>query len=261
VRGRVENILDYASVKKYRSGDNPARWAGHLRHLLAAKEDVHTVQTSCRVAVRRNTRVDSQAAREHQHGGACVGVACLDGNPQPGRSWRAVGRDQGRVLAIPPQRMKREREHRVPLSDAALGVLDKMRPERRSDPMFAGQADNKPICDKAIVKLLMRMGYGHVTLLGFRSAFKCWAIEQTEFAYEVSEMAFAHAVGDKVEEAYRRGDLREKRARLMQTWAKHCGGKSAGAAAHDPERRFATVNDVLRKAPVPLAVGRLTQSA
>jgi integrase len=123
--------------------------------------------------------------------------------------------------------MKGGREHRVPLSADALAVLNKVGKGDPEDFVFAGRK-NRPLSNMALLMLLRRMGHNKLTAHGFRSTFRDWAAERTNFSSEVAEMALAHSIGDKVEAAYRRGDLFEKRRQLMAEWAKFCtGGKSA----------------------------------
>jgi integrase len=120
--------------------------------------------------------------------------------------------------------MKAGKEHRVPLSDAAMKTIEKMAAIRLSDYIFPGQRTSRPLSQMAMLMLLRRMGRGDLTAHGFRSTFSDWCAEQTNFPSEVREMALAHAVGDKVEAAYRRGDLFEKRRQLAEAWARYCGG-------------------------------------
>jgi integrase len=119
--------------------------------------------------------------------------------------------------------MKAGKEHRVPLSDAALGILEDLRKVRQGEFVFPGSRNGRPISNMAMLMLLRRMGRGDLTAHGFRSSFRDWAAERTTFAAEVAEMALAHVVSDRVEAAYRRGDLFEKRRELMAAWAQFCG--------------------------------------
>lgn len=127
-----------------------------------------------------------------------------------------------RTWTIPAGRMKAAKQHQVPLSDAAIAVLAKMGKTRLNDFIFPGAKDDKPLSDMSLTAVLRRMGRRDLTVHGFRSTFRDWAAEQTNFSRDVAEMALAHAVGDKVEAAYRRGDLFEKRRRLMSAWARYC---------------------------------------
>jgi integrase len=131
------------------------------------------------------------------------------------------------VWIIPPERMKADKEHRVPLAPRAITILKEMAEIRTSDFVFAGAKLGRPLSNMALAMLLRRMGYGHITAHGFRSSFRDWAAERTSFPREVAEMALAHKIPDAVEAAYRRGDLFEKRRRLMDAWAEFCARKPA----------------------------------
>ena len=117
----------------------------------------------------------------------------------------------------------------MPLSDAALAIVEEMAAIRQGDFVFPGGRAGRPICNMAMLMMLRRMGRGDLTAHGFRSSFRDWAAERTDFPAEVAEMALAHAVGDKVEAAYRRGDLFQKRRQLMDAWARHCATVKVGA--------------------------------
>ena len=135
--------------------------------------------------------------------------------------------------------MKGGREHRVPLSDAALAIIDHVAAIRSGDYLFPGAQAGRPLSNMAMLMLLRRMGRDDLTVHGFRSTFSDWCAERTAFPAEVREMALAHAVGDKVEAAYRRGDLFEKRRHIMEAWAKFCGAPSVVHTAVVPIRRGA----------------------
>jgi len=136
-----------------------------------------------------------------------------------GTRWSEIDLES-RLWTVPAGRMKAGREHRVPLSDAALEILSRL--DRTGDLAFPGQRRGRPLSDMAFLMLLRRMGRGDLTAHGFRSTFSDWCAEQTNFPSEVREMALAHTVGDKVEAAYRRGDLFEKRRRLAEAWGRYC---------------------------------------
>ena len=127
-----------------------------------------------------------------------------------------------RLWTIPAERMKADKEHRVPLSDAAIAILEDLQRVRQGDYVFPGGRAGRPISNMAMTMTLRRMGRGELTVHGFRSSFRDWAAERTGFPAEVAEMALAHAVSDKVEAAYRRGDLFQKRRQLMDAWARYC---------------------------------------
>jgi integrase len=227
VRGRIESVLDWATVRGYRQGDNPARWKGHLDHLLPAP-------TKAKQAVRQvNGRDEHHAALAYRElpefmaglrdrsglAARCMEFVILTA----ARTGEAIGTRwseielESRLWTIPGTRMKGGREHRVPLSDAALAVLRSLYDARKGDKVF-------PVSNMAMLMLLRRMGRGELTVHGFRSTFSDWCAEQTNTPSEVREMALAHAVGDKVEAAYRRGDLFAKRRELAEAWGRYCSG-------------------------------------
>jgi integrase len=223
VRGRIEAILDWAIVRKYREGENPARWKGHLDHLLPARAKVqkaghHAALPYDQMADFMKTlrAVDGTAARALEF---AILTAARTGEVL-GANWAEIDLEK-HLWVIPPQRMKAGREHRVPLSYAAMTVLKAL--NGREGPVFKGGKADKPLSNMALLMTLRRMKRTDLTAHGFRSTFRDWVAECTDFPHEVAEMALAHAVGDKVEAAYRRGDLFEKRRKLMDEWAQYCG--------------------------------------
>ena len=138
-----------------------------------------------------------------------------------GTTWAEIDLDKA-VWTISPDRMKTAKEHRVPLSDKALALLGEMQDAAVSELVFPGAQSNKPLSNTAFLQLLKRMGRGDLTAHGFRSTFRDWAAERTAFPRDVAEMALAHTIGDKVEAAYRRGDLFDKRRKMMSAWADYC---------------------------------------
>jgi integrase len=230
LRGRIEAILDWAKVREFRSGENPARWRGHLDHLLPAKSKVRQVKHHA--ALPYGQIGAFMAGLRDQPGGAARAFEFLIlSATRSGETLGAIWNEfdlAARLWTIPAGRMKAGREHRVPLSAAALAVIEGVREVRQGDFVFPGARQGRPLSEMALLMLLRRMGFGHITVHGFRSAFRDWAAERTNFPREVAEMAFAHAIEDKVEAAYRRGDLLEKRRRLMSAWAEFCS-KPSGA--------------------------------
>jgi len=229
VRGRIEAILDWAKVRGLRQGENPARWRGHLDHLLPAKAKVRRVKHHA--ALPYAELPDFIAKLRSQEGVAAraleftVLTAARTGDTI-GAVWDEVNTSD-KAWTVPGERMKAGREHRVPLSSRALAILRDDHDLRTSDYVFPGGKANKPLSNMAMTEVLRRMGRGDITVHGFRSTFRDWAAERTNFPSEVVEMALAHAVGDKVEAAYRRGDLFEKRRRLMAEWATYCNTPTA----------------------------------
>lgn len=224
VRGRIESILDWATANKLREGPNPARWRGHLENMLPARSKVRTVKHHPALPY---AEIGSfMAALKDQQGTAAKGLRFLiltaaRTGEVIGARWSEID-PVSKVWIIPAERMKGGREHRVPLTQEALDILDSIK-DRAPSFVFPGGKKDKPLSNMAFLELLRRMGRNDITAHGFRSSFRDWAAEQTSFPHEVAEMALAHAVGDKVEAAYRRGDMIEKRRKLMEAWAAYCG--------------------------------------
>ena len=228
VRGRIEAVLDWATARNYRSGENPARWKGHLDKLLPPRKKL--ARTVHHAALPYPEIGDFMAALREQGGiGAralefCILVAGRTGEII-GATWPEVDFD-AKVWTIPGSRMKAGKDHKVPLSPRAIEILREM--EKLSGAyIFPGLKKDRPLSNMALLATLKRMKRDDLTTHGFRSTFRDWAAERTNYPREVAEMALAHAIGDKVEAAYRRGDLFEKRRRLMQEWAKFCDRPSA----------------------------------
>jgi len=223
VRGRIEAILDWARVHKLREGENPARWRGHLKHLLPEKFKLRKVIHHPALPY---AEINGFMADLRKQGGIvarALEFAILTAarkSEVTGARWSEI---DGNVWTIPGERMKGGRNHRVPVCDCAVAILKGL--PREGDFVFIGAQSGRPIGDAAMPDLLERMGRDDVTVHGFRSTFKDWASETTAYPNHVVEMALAHAVGNGVEKAYRRGDLFEKRRALMQDWARYCGGK------------------------------------
>ena len=222
VRARIERVLDWATVRGYRKGDNPARWTGHLDHLLPAQGATvrhHAALPYAEVAV------FVAALTERQETSARAFEFLILTSARTSEVLNATWDEfdaQRWIWTIPAERMKAVRAHRIPLSDRARAIVLEMEKIRAGAFVFPGTASNDPYSNTALLMLLRRMGRGDLTAHGFRSTFRDWAAERTNFPGQVAEMALAHAIGDKVEAAYRRGDLFEKRRRLMQAWARWC---------------------------------------
>jgi integrase len=237
LRGRLEQVLGWATINGYRSGDNPARWTGHLQHLLPPTSKVRTVKHHAALPyaelpafMTRLRQQDSVAARALEFliltAVRTGDVGCGGRDDAPPMLWSHVDREN-RVWTIP--KTKTGAAHRVPLSDAALAILEQVRPlADASDIVFPGLRRGQPLSDGALLRLLARMGVD-VTAHGFRATFKTWASERTGYAREVVEAALSHTIPDELERAYRRGDLFEKRARLMAEWASYCLASPATA--------------------------------
>jgi integrase len=230
VRGRIEKVLDRAKALKLRTGDNPARWKGHLDHLLPAKSQVAPVEhhpalpyRELPAFMRKLRRREGVSARALEWTILTVGRT----GDTIGAQWSEID-ERERLWVIPSSRLKglkgaRRRDHVVPLTDAALAILKNL--PREGEFVFPGGKEGKGLTKMAMAHALKEMD-DVATVHGFRSTFKDWAAEQTAYPNELSEMAMAHTVSDKVEAAYRRGDMREKRRRLMQDWSRFCEGGS-----------------------------------
>ncbi len=223
VRQRIESILDYATARGWRGGDNPARWRGHLANLLPAKSRVAPVQHHA--AMPWGDVPEFIAALSARPGPAAkaLGFLILTAT-RSGEARGAVRREfnlQRGVWTIPAARMKTGREHRIPLSAAAIRIVqEQLSHDGAPDELvFPGASPAKPLSDVALAKLMPR----GATVHGFRSSFRDWAAERTSFQRETIEMALAHRVGDAVEQAYARGDMFVKRRALMDTWATYLG--------------------------------------
>lgn len=237
LRGRIEQILDWATVRGYRDGLNPARWKGHLDKLLPAKGKIAKTEHHAALSYKVIGGF-ILALREMEGFGAralefAILTAARSGEVR-GATWAEIDENAG-VWVIPAERMKMEREHRVPLSVRALDLLKALQRIEGTDLVFPGR--NGAMSDMTLTAVLKRMKRADLTAHGFRSTFRDWASEMTNYPREVAEMALAHAVGDKVEAAYRRGDLFAKRRRMMEDWAKYCGTHQGEGAKVLPMRK------------------------
>ncbi|MEQ9335141.1 integrase arm-type DNA-binding domain-containing protein [Thalassobaculum sp.] len=219
VRQRIEAVLDYAAAKGLRDGDNPARWRGHLDHLLPRPSKVKAVEHHAAVDWREiGAFMTALAGREGIAARAlafAILTAARSGEVR-GMRWSEIDLDAG-IWTVPAARMKAEKEHRVPLTPQALALLgEKGEP---GDLVFPGERKGKPLSDMSLTAVLRRMGRSE-TVHGFRSTFRDWAGEASSFPREVIEAALAHRLKDKAEAAYARGDLFGKRRDLMEAWAK-----------------------------------------
>lgn len=234
LRGRIERVLDAAKAKGHRSGENPALWRGHLDKLLPRRQKLtrghHTAlpypDVPAFVAALKARPAIAARALEFT-----ILTAARSGETF-GATWSEFDLDAG-VWTVPKERMKAQREHRVPLSPPALAVLDEMKAFGTASEayVFPGQKKDRPLSVMSMDMILRRMKVD-VTVHGFRSSFRDWCGEATEFPRELAEVALAHVVGDQTERAYRRGDALEKRRGLMLAWGEFCERK---AKANDAE--------------------------
>jgi integrase len=240
VRARIEQVLDWAAARRMRQGDNPARWRGHLSALLPERGKVRAVTHHPALpygemyafwsVLKARTSASAEAL--------CFTILTAARTGQViGATWNEIDLE-AKVWTIPAERMKARRQHRVPLSKEALAVLARVKSMKTSDdgPVFQGATDGNALSNMAMAMLLRKMGRGDLTVHGFRSSFRDWAAEMTAHAGEMVEMALAHVVANPVEAAYRRGDMFERRRRLMADWAAHC--TTAPAPKSDNVRRI-----------------------
>jgi integrase len=222
VRMRIEAVLSWATVRGYRSGDNPARWRGHIDQLLPSRRKIRPVKHHPALPYRDlpafMTRLRTEAGVAARALEFTILTAC--------RTSEAIGARlaefdlENAIWTVPGERMKAGREHRAALSMRAMEIV---RTAMKDDGfLFPGVSKGKPLSNGAMLDLLERMGRKDLSVHGFRSTFRDWAAEQTNHPRDVAEMALAHFVGDKTEAAYRRGDLFEKRRRLAEDWALYC---------------------------------------
>jgi integrase len=221
LRGRIERVLDAAKAQGLRSGENPARWRGHLDQLLPRRQRIargqHAAMRCSDVpAFMAKLRArQSIAARALEF---CVLTAARSGEVF-GARWEEFDLDSA-VWIVPAARMKAGREHRVPLASCAVAVIQAMR-VRKNDLVFPGFKPGKPLSPPSLALVLRQVGIENATVHGFRSAFRDWAAECTDFPHEVCEAALAHVITNRSEAAYRRGDLFDKRRKLMEAWAEY----------------------------------------
>lgn len=222
LRSRLERVLDYSSAHGWREGENPARWKGHLKDLLP-KRDASKRQNfaampyesiPCFIDQLREQEGSSRLALEFT-----IHTAART-NETLGAVWNEIDFEQ-KVWNIPAERMKGNVAHKVPLTEAAMKVLDACRDQKASEYVFPGARVGRPLSNMSMNMLLRRMNIENVTVHGFRSSFRDWCGDKTNYPREVAEAALAHKVGNKVERAYRRRNALDKRRSLMSEWSKY----------------------------------------
>lgn len=228
LRGRIEKVLNAAKATGYRAGENPAAWRGHLDNLLPKQPKLtrgrHAAMAYADVPafmgrLRDRDEIAAQALE------FTVLTAARSGETL-GATWTEIDRE-ARVWTLPASRMKAGREHRVPLSEAAMALLQRLYDHRTGEVIFPAPRGGH-FSDMAMSAVLRRMKIEGVTVHGFRSAFRDWCGNETAFPRELAEQALAHVIGDKAEQAYRRSDALERRRELMQAWANFCAPIGAG---------------------------------
>lgn len=229
VRGRIETVLDWATARGYRQGENPARWRGHLENLLAQKAKVRRVKHHAALPY---ANLPDFMSELKEHGGvAARAFEFLILNVSRSSEvllapWSELNLAE-RLWVIPGERMKGGREHRVPLTDRSIEVLLAMAKIRESSFVFPGGKAGRPLSHMALRDVLRRMGRADLTVHGFRATFSTWCAERTNFPVEARELALAHEIGSKVAQAYARSDLFNRRRLLAQAWVKFCSSAPA----------------------------------
>ncbi|KAB2681377.1 DUF4102 domain-containing protein [Brucella pseudintermedia] len=235
IRGRIEMVLDAAKVAGHRTGENPAAWRGHLALILPKRSKLSRGNHAAM------PYSDLPTFMERLRDAKGVGAAALEftiltaarSGEVRGAVWSEINRDE-KLWTIPAARMKAGREHRVPLCDRAIEILNMIelvrRPVEGDDEqalVFPSTKVRRPLSDMTLSAVLRRMDLGHFTVHGFRSSFRDWAGDETHFPRDVIEQALAHTLESKTEAAYRRSDALEKRKKLMEAWARYCEGMQA----------------------------------
>jgi integrase len=233
VRGRIEAVLDYARTHRWRDGENPARWRGHLENVLPKRSKVRKIEHHAALPWREIASFMTDLGKQEGVAALALRFAILTAartGEVIGARWSEIDLHQA-LWTVPEDRMKAAREHRVQLSDDAMAVLREVAKLReRSDLdsfVFPGGKAGKSLSNMAMLALLRRMERDDLTAHGFRSTFRDWAAETGQPA-DIAEAALAHVVGDKTVAAYQRGDLLERRRRLMAAWAAVCGRPPSG---------------------------------
>jgi integrase len=219
VRGRIEKVLDWAKVRGYRQGENPARWKGHLDNLLAAPAKVAKAAHHAALPYAELPAFVAQLAKREAISDRALLFTTLTAartGETLGATWDEIDL-AAKVWTIPAERMKADKEHRVPLSEPALEILAAV--PREGAYVFPGGNASAPLAPIALRRALLRLRTD-ITVHGFRSTFSDWAHERTAHSNHTIELSLAHAVGSDVEKAYRRGDMFEKRRKLMEDWAR-----------------------------------------
>ena len=228
VRSRIQAVLDYARACKYRTGDNPAVWGGHLDKILPAPGEVTAVQHFAALPYSELGNFMVELRKAAGTGAKALEFTILTAarsGEVRGATWSEIDLDAG-LWVVPAERMKSNKEHRKPLPKSAVALLKALPRVAGTDYVFPAPRGGM-ISDATMGAVLKRMGVkhkdAHVVPHGFRSTFRDWAAEKTNYPGEMAEMALAHTVSDKVEAAYRRGDLYMKRVKMMSDWARYCG--------------------------------------
>ncbi|MEJ1357885.1 MAG: integrase arm-type DNA-binding domain-containing protein [Candidatus Sedimenticola sp. (ex Thyasira tokunagai)] len=226
VRQRVESVLDWATARGYRKGENPARWKGHLDKLLPKRSKVQKVKHHKAMPYMDVSEYYIDLLTHETMAARALSFIILTGvrsSEAREAAWSEIDLEAG-VWVIPAERMKSGRSHRVPLTDEAVSLLEKVKPFSRDGLVFPGMKRNHSISAAALRKHFKDQ-HPTLTIHGFRSSFRDWCAEQTNYPRELAEAALAHSLRDQTEAAYQRGDMLERRRKVMEAWAVYCTTK------------------------------------
>jgi integrase len=224
VRNRIEGILDWATVRGHRSGDNPARWKGHLDQVLPARGDIAKIKHHPALPYTELPKFMVELDRLDNLGAQALKFTILTAartSEVIGATWDEIDLDNA-IWVLPPSRMKARREHRVPLAPAVVELLKALPREDGNPFVFIGGKASGGLSHLPMLQVLKTMKRTDIVVHGFRATFKTWAAEATAYPPHVVEQSLAHAIGNQVERAYGRGDLFAKRRRLMEDWSRFC---------------------------------------
>jgi integrase len=228
LRGRIEAVLSWATTRGLRTGDNPAMWRGRLETLLPAQARITPVEHHKALDYRQIGALMTELRQQESVAARALEFMILTAT-RTGEVRRAQWSEVDlveRLWTIPAERTKTKKEHRVPLSDAAMAILKHVYEYRLNQYVFPGHHGGA-ISDNAMLVLAKKFGGADMTAHGFRSTFRDWAAERSSFPNEVAEMALGHTVGGAVERAYRRGDLFDKRRQLAEAWSRYCAAPAS----------------------------------
>ena len=227
LRARIERILDYASAHNWRTGENPARWKGHLKDILPKRDKLKKRNFA---AMPYEKIPNFLKDLKSENGVAAKALeftihTAVRTNETLEAKWSEVDLKK-RIWTIPAKRMKGKVEHIVPLTGQVIALLGQAQKYRSSDYVFPGARESRPLSNMSMNMLMRRMGIENATVHGFRSSFRDWCGDQTQYSREIAEAALAHKIGNKVEQAYRRRSALEKRRELMRQWSSYCSANA-----------------------------------
>jgi integrase len=234
----IAAVFDFAKARHWRSGENPAAWRGNIALALPAPSKVKPGVPHAAAPFNETPALIADLLTQDSVGALCLSYTistCARSGEARGATWREIDLNEA-TWTIPAERMKTRRPHRVPLSPLALDILRRMHPGDAPDAIVFPGLKHRPLTDTALKSVLRRMKRVDLTVHGFRSTFRDWAGETTNYPRGVIEMALAHQIGDATERAYARGDLFRRRRKLMNDWGAYCEGKAVADADVVPLR-------------------------